>query len=477
MSVIGGRDILDDRRKLKASRAIVATMGRFFHLIDNCVLSTKDIKLLVLDEADKLVAKDSLSNIDRLFKMFRKKPQIIASSATYADGLDSILLRYMKNPAAVSATHEMPILIGIKQYVRVLDTVVSSGHEQAKPVLTVMARKMECTEEILKNMPFKQCILFSNSQMRADSYYTYLSGKGWSVELLIGSHEQQRRTATFQKFCNFESRILIASDVMARGIDVENVNLVINLDVPTDSSTYLHRVGRCGRFGTYGIAITLICDNNDMNKFETMLRCIGAEDFSVPPLPPAKEVNYAQLWDFPNEPVDIPVSSSNEQHEDLPSGNYKANEESKSSSTHSENLELYEIGTLMLEKNTTGGNDQLDFDLFDDYSNAKCDDGSVPIEYTINQVQQNDDENKNDVRSHCHAFLEAIKNPSVNVENEDIETTDSETVDEKQPESHHVSVTKRNTSNVTAEKRWQGIYWQQLNQINMFSYSRRRHNQ
>lgn len=508
MSVIGGRDISEDRHRLSKCKTIVATLGRLLHLINNRVISIKQIELVVLDEADKLITNDFRSNIDKLFKMFPSNPQIIASSATYANGLDKLLLTYMRNPVAVSASNEKPILIGIKQFVHVVRETAESSNEATTPIIKMMMRKVEATEHILKNISFKQCILFSNSQMRAESFFSYLTGKGWNVDLIIGSHEQKLRTSTFQKFCKFESRILIASDVLARGIDVENVNLVLNLDVPTDSSTYLHRIGRCGRFGTYGIAITLVTDNVEMNTLQTMLRNIGANAINVSLLPTDMELDNSRMWDFSNQQSDASIfdeinelskgeiTSDNNSHE---SESNATNSKPNGNNTENQNAELLEISKLMLE-NKPHSSVQVELDLFSDYSNQDrtldAEIGSTNAD-SSNEVTYQDHRKIEEIiaipeATVCYDFLQAVKSLKIcqlsdNFSENVIDSkTKSKCETEVKPDEdiHIKTITNKNVvrKRIIGRKQkspvfypigqhyWHNIFWHQYNQINQYCW-------
>lgn len=301
VSVIGGRDVNEDRKKVNRCSAIVGTPGRLLHLLNNNVIQTSQIKILVLDEADKLLSMGFRNDINSVLRLLNRNQQIIASSATYANDLDKLLLTYMKNPIAISATRDAPILLGIKQFLYEIDETNSNSSESAAKI---MMKKIECIENILTNVTFKQCIAFSNSQLRAESYYNYLLQRGWTVDVILGSQEQNVRTSTFTKFKSFQSRILIASDLMARGVDIENVNLVINLDIPTDSSTYLHRIGRCGRFGSHGIAVTFTANAVDLMKFRKLLAEIGGADMKVLKFPNKGKIYNNAIWNFENRKCD-----------------------------------------------------------------------------------------------------------------------------------------------------------------------------
>lgn len=200
-SVIGGRDIADDRKRISKCRAIVGTPGRILHLIKNNFVCLQNIQTLVLDEADKLMTDNFYSDINILLNALCKNRQIIASSATYANGLDKLIVSLMQNPIAVSTSRETPVLIGIKQFVMPVEKFsFPNSVENSTPSIQAMWRKVAAVEYILKTTSYKQCILFSNSQLRATSFANYLTQNKWTVELVLGSHDQNTRTAIMQKF-------------------------------------------------------------------------------------------------------------------------------------------------------------------------------------------------------------------------------------------------------------------------------------
>lgn len=136
--------------------------------------------------------------------------------------------------------------------------------------------------------------MFTDSQNKTESYGNYLNAAGWKNEVINGAQEQSVRLDVLEKLIKFKCRTLITTDLMARGIDIENINLIINLDLPHDCFTYLHRIGRAGRFGSYGIAITLINGEDELEKFEKMLMDIGGKGLNVMRYP---ESSY-DFWDF-----------------------------------------------------------------------------------------------------------------------------------------------------------------------------------
>lgn len=295
-SFIGGMDVLTDRKKLEKCKSIVGTPGRIVHLIKNNVLNTNRIRVIVLDEIDKLLTGSFATDIDFIFRALPKKRQVIGSSATYDKSVELAMNNYMTNPIGVTPKKEAPILLGVKQFVYDLD-----GGENVKQ-MQEMNLKVKATVSILASVPFKQCLIFSNSQQRAESYSNYLSTDGWPCEVIMGSQEQSTRLDVFKKFKDFKCRILVATDLMARGIDSENVNLVINLDVPNDSALYLHRIGRCGRFGSHGIAVTLVHNSQELMKFRKLLGSIGGTGMKALNFPKNVQSN---VWTFGDPDGDL----------------------------------------------------------------------------------------------------------------------------------------------------------------------------
>lgn len=282
-SFIGGIDIKEDRQKIAHCRTIVGTPGRILHLINSCILNTEKIKLLVLDEADKLMCDTFQSDIDAICRHLPAKRQCLAVSATFDYGLDRLLSKYMKSPIGVTPHKDAPILLGVKQFCYDLSTGCTDPNAITTTTNSVneMQAKVKALQTVFGAVPFKQCLVFSNSQSRAESYCNYLTRSGWPADVITGGQEQKVRLDVFRKFKRFQCRILVSTDLMARGIDSENVNLVINVDVPTDSSVYLHRIGRCGRFGSQGIAITMTANDDAMMRFCRLLGNLGGSAMRV----------------------------------------------------------------------------------------------------------------------------------------------------------------------------------------------------
>uniref|UniRef100_T1DNL3 RNA helicase n=1 Tax=Anopheles aquasalis TaxID=42839 RepID=T1DNL3_ANOAQ len=293
-SFIGGMEISVDRKNLQNCSAVVGTPGRLLHLIKSNVLNTSCIRTLVLDEADTLIDKSMREDIRKIISALPEKRQTIICSATFYNNRDRELLKFMNEKyIAVTPKREVPMLYGIKQFVRELP-------QESDTVKDVMA-KVAAVSELFTRIPFLQCVVFANTTAKAEAYCLYLRKAGWQPELINSAMEQRLRLKAMDDFRTIRSRILVATNLIARGIDVDNLNLVVNADVPKDHATYLHRIGRAGRFGTHGIAVTLVSGVSDMERFRRILHDIGGNEMFAHRLPEAPGGGLAELkdvWNF-----------------------------------------------------------------------------------------------------------------------------------------------------------------------------------
>ncbi|XP_035721843.1 probable ATP-dependent RNA helicase ddx20 [Vespa mandarinia] len=283
-SFIGGMILNDDKKKVKVCHIAVGTPGRVKYLIEKGFLKTDNIRLFVLDEADKLMENSFQGDINYIFSTLPISKQVIASSATYLGDLESFLQMYMCSPVLTSPDDNGPVLVGLKQFA----SVVPSHPYTMKQV------KLKVKEliKIFNKIPFKQCLVFSNYQSRAQSVCNKINSMGFSAAYITGNQDMVKRQQAIKKLKTFKCRIMITTDLTARGIDVENVNLVVNFDIPGDAATYLHRIGRGGRYGSYGISITIISDN-ELQSFKNILRTVGGNNFSIAKLPVEYPLN---IW-------------------------------------------------------------------------------------------------------------------------------------------------------------------------------------
>jgi len=369
---IGGTDVTNDRMKIQSAKVIVGTPGRILHLITSGVFNISDLKALVLDEADKLFESGQMNqDVTAILASAKSKIQYIATTATVTDRLETIMKKVMKNPIGITPKNEIPVLLGIKQFVKSLPL--------EKDNIQLMNLKVDELHKILTRISFKQCLLFTNSQIKTESYCNYLNKRGWKSEIISGAQDQAQRLHVLKRLIKFKCRILITTDLMARGIDIENINLIINLDLPYDCCTYLHRIGRAGRFGTHGIAITLLNGDEELRKFQKMLGEIGGSKLKALQFP--DESIQHDFWNFENkanEELTLGTISGTPGEADDDSDDDEVISKAQSQ-TVIENLALLQITQRMVDSNQ---NEKKVFsidDIINDYE-KNSEDREVPEE-------------------------------------------------------------------------------------------------
>jgi ATP-dependent RNA helicase DDX20 len=395
---IGGTEVSNDRKKIQLAKVVVGTPGRVLHLIRNEIFNIGNLKALVLDEADKLLESGQMAkDVSAVLRMMHKKIQIIATTATVTSHLEKIMKQVMKNPIGITPKHEIPVLLGIKQFVKVLP-------READNILLM-------NYKIFTRITFKQCLLFTDSQSKTESYGNYLNKKGWKNEVINGAQDQSQRLEVLDKLIKFKCRILITTDLMARGIDIENINLIINLDLPYDCFTYLHRIGRAGRFGSHGIAITFANGEEDLEKFQKLLGDIGGTSLKALKYPD-ESVSY-DFWNFEQNDENVLEAVSSVSRNG-------SNEAAKADeSLLIENLELLEITRKLIDDNSIESKKFDLNELLNDYEettsakpkvngavtilNGKCD------KSTNGEIQNHHQNGKDSKVIDGNAFMDAIK--------------------------------------------------------------------
>lgn len=273
-SFIGGLPIEED--KCKNCHIAVGTPGRVKYLIDKKLLDTSCVRLFVLDEADKLMEDSFKNDINSIYNSLPERKQMITTSATYPNELNTLLSNYMISPTHITAELETPLLLGLLQFVYPIPANSN--------IVQQMHVKTKCLIDVLTNLSFTQCLVFSNYQTRAESISNLLNNKGWNSTYISAAKTQIDRLNAVNQLKEFKCRILLSTDLAARGIDAANVDLVINYDIPNDSTTYLHRMGRAGRYGAAGICINLAEEGAELRKLQIILGCIVGENFNIPKL-------------------------------------------------------------------------------------------------------------------------------------------------------------------------------------------------
>ncbi|KAK6194703.1 hypothetical protein SNE40_000286 [Patella caerulea] len=247
----GGMSVKKDEDVLKKNcpHIVVGTPGRLRALIRSKALSLKHVKHFILDECDKMLAElDMRRDVQEIFRMTPHEKQVMMFSATLSKDVRPICKRFMQDPMEVYVDDDSKLTVhGLQQhYVKLKD------NEKNRKLF-----------ELLDVLEFNQVIIFVKSVQRCMALAQLLQEQNFPAIAIHRAMTQEERLSRYQQFKDFQKRILVATNLFGRGMDIERVNIVFNYDMPEDSDTYLHRVARAGRFGTKGLAITLISDEND----------------------------------------------------------------------------------------------------------------------------------------------------------------------------------------------------------------------
>ncbi len=240
----GGTQVADDKKKLKeGAHVVVGTPGRIRDMMNRQILDSTYLKMLIIDEADEMLGMGFLDQINEIIKLIPPDCQIGLFSATIPPEIIKLTETIMNNPAKILVKKENLTLEGIKQY------YLSCSND---------TNKYENLYEIFANIDVNQCIIYCNTKEKAEKLAEQMREKDFVVSCIHGSMPQETRNQVMKEFREGASRILISTDLLARGIDVQQVELVINLELPSKKENYIHRIGRSGRFGRRGIAINLV---------------------------------------------------------------------------------------------------------------------------------------------------------------------------------------------------------------------------
>jgi translation initiation factor 4A len=247
----------DPYRQIRTAHVLVGTPGRVFDYINAKAFDAKKLKLFVMDEADALLKEDFIEQIKSIITSLDANTQICVFSATYPREILDIASAIMTQPKEILLKRENLSLDLIKQY------RIDTSQEKFK---------FDTLVDLYKNLLIGQCIIFVNSIGTADELTSKLEENGFSVNKIHGGMETAQRTEVLRDFRLGLIRVLITTDILSRGIDVEQIGIVINYDVPRDKAQYIHRIGRSGRFGKLGVAINFVTSRdyrtlNDIERF------------------------------------------------------------------------------------------------------------------------------------------------------------------------------------------------------------------
>ncbi|EKX44688.1 hypothetical protein GUITHDRAFT_71963 [Guillardia theta CCMP2712] len=268
MVTTGGTSLKDDIMRLYSTvHVLVATPGRVVDLANKGVADLSKCNIMVLDEADKLLSHDFMPICEELVtKYMPRNCQKMLYSATFPVTVAQFKDKYMREPFEINLMEELT-LKGITQFYAYVE-------EKAK---------VHCLNTLFSKLQINQSIIFCNSFNRVELLAKKITELGYSCFYIHSKMQQAHRNRVFHDFRNGACRNLVSSDLFTRGIDIQSVNVVINFDFPKNSETYLHRVGRSGRFGHLGLAINLITYDDRFNLYKVEQE-LGTE---IKPIPPA----------------------------------------------------------------------------------------------------------------------------------------------------------------------------------------------
>ena len=264
----GGEGSAWDQERSALTRGadiIVATPGRLISHLNLGYVKFSDLQVLVLDEADRMLDIGFHDDIMKIISFLPKKRQTLMFSATMPPKIRSLSKHIMKSPAEISLEMSKPAE-GVLQAVYLLE------ENQKLPLLnSLLADKPE----------YHSILIFSSTKKKVSEIVRGLRSRDYAVEGISSDLEQKQREETLLRFRSRRTRVLVATDVLSRGIDIKDINLVVNYDAPSDAEDYVHRVGRTARADTTGVAITLVT-RSDMFKLERIEKLIGYQVFRAP---------------------------------------------------------------------------------------------------------------------------------------------------------------------------------------------------
>uniref|UniRef100_A0A1I7ULA8 RNA helicase n=1 Tax=Caenorhabditis tropicalis TaxID=1561998 RepID=A0A1I7ULA8_9PELO len=241
---IGGTNLGEDIRKLDYGQHVVSgTPGRVFDMIRRRNLRTRAIKLLVLDEADEMLNKGFKEQLYDIYRYLPPGAQVVLLSATLPHEILEMTTKFMTDPIRILVKRDELTLEGIKQF------FVAVDREEWK---------FDTLIDLYDTLTITQAVLFCNTRRKVDWLTDKMKEANFTVSSMHGDMEQKDRDEVMKEFRAGTTRVLISTDVWARGLDVPQVSLVINYDLPNNRELYIHRIGRSGRFGRKGVAINFV---------------------------------------------------------------------------------------------------------------------------------------------------------------------------------------------------------------------------
>jgi len=228
-------------------QVVVGTPGRVFDMVQRDVLTTENVRMFVLDEADEMLSRGFKEQIYEIFRTLPSVVQVCLFSATMPPEILDISQRFMRDPVQILVKRDELTLDGIKQFYVAVDKE---------------DWKFETLCDLYETLTITQAIIYCNTRRKVDWLTDKMGQRDFTVSSMHGDMTGPERELIMKEFRSGSSRVLITTDLLARGIDVQQVSLVINYDLPANRENYIHRIGRSGRFGRKGVAINFVTNDD-----------------------------------------------------------------------------------------------------------------------------------------------------------------------------------------------------------------------
>ncbi|KAK1923028.1 P-loop containing nucleoside triphosphate hydrolase protein [Papiliotrema laurentii] len=254
---VGGTAVREDIAKLnEGPHVVVGTPGRVFDMINRGALKTDAVKMFCLDEADEMLSTGFKDSIYDIFQLLPAETQVVLLSATMPQDVLDVTKKFMRDPIRILVKRDELTLEGIRQF------YIAVEKEDWK---------LDTLCDLYETVTITQAVIFCSTRRKVDWLTTKLHEREFTVSAMHGDMDQAQREVIMKEFRSGSSRVLIATDLLARGIDVQQVSLVINYDLPASKENYIHRIGRGGRFGRKGVAINFVTqeDTKMLREIET----------------------------------------------------------------------------------------------------------------------------------------------------------------------------------------------------------------
>jgi translation initiation factor 4A len=242
---VGGTPVMEDRRSIdeQTPHVVVGCPGRIFDLIRRGFIDARNVRIFVVDEADEMLSKGFKDQIQSIFQWLPNDVQVGIFSATLTREVMELTPKFMRDPVEITMTADKLTLEGIRQY------YIACDYDDDK---------FDALKKLFRLISINQCIIYCNSVNRVSQLCQAMHSEGFAVDCIHRNMSKVEREDAFRNFRSGRTRFLVSSNITARGIDVQQVSVVINFDITPDPHTYLHRIGRSGRWGRKGTAINFI---------------------------------------------------------------------------------------------------------------------------------------------------------------------------------------------------------------------------